>query len=203
MRALRKQVIVFMGIIAVGIVFYACSKTDEPPAPSSAIPTNPCTGRTIHLTATSVAASPCANSGSVTVTASGSLGFSYSIDGSGFQASSTFNNLAQGDHIYLVKDRDGCAKSGSINVPLEHPGKLYTAVKTLLTNNCTTGCHSGPNPNGGKDFTNDCVILNSKEPIKARAVDGNPSFMPPGGQLSKVDMTRITDWITAGGRYSD
>jgi hypothetical protein len=202
MSALRKQAIVFMGIIAVGIIFYACSKTDEPPAPSSITPTNPCTGRTINLVATSVATSPCANSGSVTVTASGSLGFSYSIDGSGFQASSTFSNLAQGDHIYLVKDRDGCAKSSSINVPLEHPGQLYTAVKTLLVNNCTS-CHSGPNPNGGTDFTNDCVILSSKERIKARAVDGNPSFMPQGGQLSKVDMAKITDWITAGGRYSD
>jgi hypothetical protein len=34
-------------------------------------------------------------------------------------------------------------------------------------------------------------------------VDGTPSFMPQGGQLTTIDKQRITDWVNAGHRISD
>ena len=38
---------------------------------------------------------------------------------------------------------------------------------------------------------------------QVRAVDGNPTFMPQGGQLTTIDKQKITDWINAGGRTTD
>ncbi len=67
------------------------------------------------------------------------------------------------------------------------PGPLYSAVKSLLSANCSS-CHTGTNGTGGKDLT---------------AVDGSPSFMPQTGQLSATDKKKITDWVNAGGRFSD
>jgi uncharacterized membrane protein len=81
-------------------------------------------------------------------------------------------------------------------------GPLYTAVKSLLSANCSS-CHTGANSTGGKDLTTDCNIILSKDRIKARAVDGSPSFMPQGSQLSAGDKKKITDWVNAGGRFSD
>lgn len=81
-------------------------------------------------------------------------------------------------------------------------GPLYTAVKSLLSANCSS-CHTGANSTGGKDLTTDCNIILSKDRIKARAVDGTPSFMPQGSQLSAGDKKKITDWVNAGGRFSD
>ncbi len=81
-------------------------------------------------------------------------------------------------------------------------GPLYSAVKSLLSANCSS-CHTGSNGTGGKDLTTDCNIVTSKDRIKARAVDGSPSFMPQGGQLSTADKKKITDWVNAGGRFSD
>ena len=82
------------------------------------------------------------------------------------------------------------------------PGPLYSAVKSLLSANCSS-CHTGTNGTGGKDLTTDCNIVTSKDRIKARAVDGSPSFMPQTGQLSATDKKKITDWVNAGGRFSD
>ena len=56
---------------------------------------------------------------------------------------------------------------------------------------------------GSKNFDTDDNIVNSWDRIRARAVDGNPSFMPQGGQLTTVDKNKILDWINAGHRISD
>ena len=56
---------------------------------------------------------------------------------------------------------------------------------------------------GGKNFDTDANVIASKDRIKARAVDGNPTYMPQGGQLTTIDKQKITDWINAGGRVSD
>ncbi|MEP7257789.1 MAG: cytochrome c, partial [Flavitalea sp.] len=68
--------------------------------------------------------------------------------------------------------------------------------------NCSS-CHNSSNQSGGKDWSVDCNIVTNKDRIKARAVDGNPSFMPQGGQLVQEDKDKITAWINAGGRFSD
>lgn len=202
MNRLRNWYALTIYFILAVTVFMACSKEQTTADTSTVPPPNPCAGRNITLVTTSVATAPCIKNGSITVTATGSTGFTYSIDGGGFQSSNTFNNLGQGDHSYLVKDITGCLKSGSANVAMQQPGTLYTAVKAIIINNCIN-CHNGPSGNGGMDFSSDCNIISSSGRIKIRAVDGNPSFMPTTGKLNQVDMDKITAWITAGGRYSD
>lgn len=86
-------------------------------------------------------------------------------------------------------------------------GPLFTAVKTMMQNNCAgSGCHSGSAPAGGHNFTADATIVAQKARIKVRAVDqaGTSAQMPPSGTpLPAADRQKITDWINAGGRTTD
>lgn len=168
-----------------------------------------CAGKVIVITAGSFVNNvPCSgsNSGGFTVTATGSTGFTYSVDAGAFQAGNVFTGLATGAHTINVKDVDGCIKSSSANVANAPSGPLFAAVRTMMQSNCAlSGCHINPAPTGGLNFQDDCTIVNSWDRIKSRAVDGNPSFMPPppNPQLSATDKQKITDWIAAGHRYTD
>jgi uncharacterized membrane protein len=86
------------------------------------------------------------------------------------------------------------------------PGPLFIAVQSVIRTNCaTSGCHTTPNPQSAINFSDDCQILSQKDRIKIRAVDGNPTFMPPppASPLSATDKKKITDWIAAGGLYTN
>jgi hypothetical protein len=161
-----------------------------------------CAGKTINISATTTNSDPCSGSGSITVTASGSTGFMYTLNNGTFQASNVFNNVATGSYTIGVRDADGCLRTSSFTVGAITAGTRFSEVKQLIQANCVS-CHGGTSPQSGLDFSKDCVIVQQKDRIKARAVDGNPSFMPTGGQLSAADKNRITAWINAGGRYSD
>jgi hypothetical protein len=165
---------------------------------------NPCVGVTIVVTTTTTAAVPCATpaTGSITVTASGSNGFTYSIDGGAFQASNIFNTVAPGAHAMRVRDANGCTGTANSTVDSAPAGPLFTAVKTLMQNNCVT-CHNATQSEGGMNWTIDCNIVANKERIKARAVDGIPSPMPPTGLLPLSERNKITNWINAGGNYTN
>jgi hypothetical protein len=171
------------------------------------IATDACAGKTITVSGTNIInATPCATGpdGSLTVNATGSTGFTFNINNGTFQAGATFNNLAAGPYTVGAKDVDGCVKTASVTVGAKPAGPLFLAVKGVVQTSCT-GCHSGGSPAGGIDFTVDCNIVARWDRIKARAVDGIPSFMPPppNPQLSAADKQKITDWITAGHRYTD
>lgn len=89
----------------------SCSKsgsTDTPP--------NPCAGKNIVVTAVTTDATGGAANGAITVTASGSSGFTYSINGGTFSASNTFTNLAAGDYSIVAKDNAGCTGTTSARV---------------------------------------------------------------------------------------
>ena len=88
------------------------------------------------------------------------------------------------------------------------PGPLFTSVKEVLQANCAvTGCHAGPTPQNGLNFTNNATIIAQKDRIKFRAVDeaGTPNQMPqpPRAPLSAADQKKITDWVTAGGALTN
>lgn len=166
---------------------------------------NICAGFTITVTGTATSATPCVTpaNGSVTVTATGSTGLTYSINGGAFQASNTFSNLAAGNYTVTAKNANGCTgTSATITVGTATAGPLFSAVRTLLDSRCV-GCHNAGNANGGMNWTVDCNVVNNKDRIKARAVDNNPSSMPPTGPLPQADKDKITAWINAGGRYTD
>jgi len=187
-------------VIAVSSLILSCSKGGgggTPPPPS-----NPCSGITINLTATPTDASACLSNGAIVASAAGSTGFTYSINGTTFQASGNFNTVAAGNYTVTAKDGNGCTKTATITVGTSAgtAGQLYTAVKALMQANCQS-CHNNTIANGGMNWTVDCNIVANKDRIKARAVD--LGTMPPTGPLAQSDKDKISAWINAGGRFTD
>lgn len=164
---------------------------------------NSCPGVTININATTTDAISCqAADGSIAASATGSTGLTYSIDGINFQANGNFSNLAAGSYTITVKDGNGCLASQNVIVQNAAAGPLFSAVRTLLQNNCVS-CHNNTQSEGGMNWTVDCNIVANKDRIKARAVDNNPSSMPPTGPLSQSDKNKITDWLNAGGTFAN
>jgi hypothetical protein len=172
---------------------------------------NPCTGVTINVTTTTSTAIPCPNpnSGGITVTATGGTGpYTYSRDGGAtFQANNVFSSLAAGNYNIVARDANGCTSAASVtNVTAAAPGPLFSAVRTIVQTNCAvTGCHDATTMQSGINFNNNCDIVAQSARIKARAVDGNPSFMPPPPrpQLSAADKQAINNWVAAGGGFTN
>jgi hypothetical protein len=145
-----------------------------------------------------------ANTGTLTITATGSTGFMYanSPNTTIFQSSNIFGSLADGSYTFIARDVNGCAATNTAMVQQAAAGPLFTQVKAVLQANCVS-CHGGATPTAGINFTEDCVIVAQKNRVKARAVDFNPSVMPPTGAISAADRQKITDWINAGGRHNN
>lgn len=167
---------------------------------------NPCAGVTINVTNSVTQVTPCVTppNGSITATATGGTGpFTYSLNGGAFQSSNIFSNLNTGVYTITAKDVNGCTGVSSNSIISSLPaGPLFSAVRNVIQANCVS-CHSTANPNGGMNFEIECNIVFNKDRIRARAVDGNPSAMPPSGLLPASERQKITDWINAGGRYTD
>jgi hypothetical protein len=142
------------------------------------------------------------NAGTITIAASGSSGLTYNLNGGSFQTSNTFSALGSGVFSFTVRDANGCSTSGSVTVSQAAAGTRFLAVKSVMANSCIS-CHGGSSPESGLNFADDCTIVNQASRIKARAVDANPSVMPPGGSISAADKQKIVDWINAGGRYNN
>ncbi|MEP6747195.1 MAG: hypothetical protein ABJB86_05700 [Bacteroidota bacterium] len=190
------------------IIFNACSKGGA----GITTPGNPCTGVTVVVAPSPVAADAGIANGSITVTATGGTGFTFSLNNGAFQSSGTFSNLAAGKYTITAKNVNGCTGSASSTVAAKDaacagktPGTLFTAVKTIVSTNCAvTGCHNGTqSPN----YTVDCTIVDYGTLIKQRAVDqaGTADQMPqpPRAALLQADRDKITAWITAGGHITD
>lgn len=166
---------------------------------------NACTGVTILVSNTVTGNTPCETAnGMITANASGgAAGYTYSLNNGAFQASNIFNNLAAGTFTITAKDINGCTgTSANATVSNLPAGALFSAVKNVLQNNCVS-CHNNTQSEGGMNWTIDCNIVTFRDRIKARAVDANPSAMPPTGLLPASERQKITDWINAGGRFTN
>ncbi|MBI5856767.1 MAG: hypothetical protein HZB42_03870 [Sphingobacteriales bacterium] len=165
---------------------------------------NPCAGITITVSNAVTNNTPCqAANGIITVTPGGGTGpYTFSLNGGGFQVSNTFSNLAPSTYSVAAKDANGCTGTNNATINNLPEGPLFAAVRTVLQNNCVS-CHNNTISEGGMNWTVDCNIVQFKDRIKARAVDGNPSPMPPSGLMPASERQKITDWINAGGRFTD
>jgi hypothetical protein len=161
---------------------------------------DPCAGVTISQVITTTAVTCIGGNGSVTSLANGGLfPYMYSLNGGAFQSSGTFNNLAAAGYTVTAKDANNC--QDIVNTTVTGAGSKFLAVKTLILANCAiSGCHAGTQ---SPDFRVDCNIVTNGSLIQQRAVNGTPSAMPPTGLLSSTERQKITDWINAGGKYSD
>jgi len=172
---------------------------------------DPCASQSFTVSGTAVSATPCmaTPNGSITVTTSGGgSGFTFNLNGGAFQSSPTFTNLTANTYTVGAKESGGCVKTASITVNATPAGPLFAAVKTIINANCAlSGCHAGSNPTGGLDFSQECQIVINSARIKVRAVDnfgaGQQMPPPPNAGLSASDRTAITNWVNAGGLYSN
>jgi len=108
---------------------------------------NPCSGVTISVSTTSLTAattkctSLSSDYGSVTVSASGASGaFTYSKDGTTFQASSTFSSLAPGTYTITAKSTAGCTGTVQATV-LYTPTVISFATSVLPKMQACLNCH--------------------------------------------------------------
>jgi hypothetical protein len=165
---------------------------------------NPCAGVTITVSTVVTGNRPCEpNNGSIVATGLGGTGpYTFSINAGAFQASNNFISLGAAAYSIAAKDANGCVGTTNATVNNVTAGPLFQAVRTLLNNNCAS-CHNSTISEGGMNWTVDCNIVNFKDRINARAVSGNPSAMPPTGLLPATERDKITNWINAGGRFSD
>lgn len=165
-----------------------------------------CAAKTITVSGAPTNSDKCSNTGTITVTAGGSTGFTYQLNSGAFQAGNVFGSLAPGNYTVTVKDLDNCTKtSATISIGQLPAGPLFTAVKNIIQTNCAvSGCHNGTQ---APNFTVDCNIVANASLIKTRAVDqaGTPNQMPqpPRAPLSSADQNAITAWVNAGGKYTD
>lgn len=166
---------------------------------------NPCAGVTVTVGTTVVGHTPCSPGPTGSITASGSGGtgpYMYSLNGGAFQASGLFSNLAAGNYNVAARDVNLCTGSTNATVINRPAGPLFTQVRTLIQNNCVS-CHNAVVSEGGMNWEIDCNIVTFRNNIFQRAVNGNPSSMPPTGLLPPSERQKITDWINAGGRFID
>jgi hypothetical protein len=165
---------------------------------------NPCAGITISQSINPTAHVPCtgSNNGTINSLAGGGLfPYTYSLNGVNFQSSGTFSNLAPGNYTVSAKDANNCTGTANTTVGTAAAGPLFTQVRDVLLTNCAiSGCHNGTQP---PNWTIDCNIVSNATLIQQRAVNGNPSAMPPTGLLPASERQKITNWINAGGQYNN
>ena len=187
---------------ATAVLFAACSKSDPAPTPPPPPPVDPCSGVVISPVANVTHSITGQAIGTITVTSPIGSGYTYSITGVPYQASVNFFGLAPGNYTLSVKNTNNCV--GTKAITINGYGPKFHAVRTIVNGYCGP-CHLSGTTNGGKNFDADLDIVNSWDRIKARSVDGNPSFMPaaPNAQLTAPDKQKIVDWVNAGHRITD
>lgn len=118
-----------------------CSDQDTVVISSAA---DPCAGVLITLTETHITPTSGQSNGSITVTASPSGNYTYSINASPYQPSNIFNNLAAGTYIINAKNANGCTSTPlSVTLGSIDPCFGVTITVTTVTVNPTTGQSNG------------------------------------------------------------
>lgn len=171
---------------------------------------SPCNSTTITITAAVVNTTPCitpANNGSLTVTATGSTGFTYNINGGAYQASNIFLNLTAAAYLVGVKDVNGCTKSQTVTVGVVASGPLFAQVRNLITTRCSgSGCHMNGSNASGYNFDADCSIVSKWSQINQTTVVYGSGWkkMPinPQPLFTAAEKAIITNWVNAGHLYT-
>ena len=169
-------------------LIFSCTKKDSI--------ADPCAGLNYAISYSKTESVGGANNGTLTVLEPRGDTISYSLNNGSFQASWYFTNLAPGNYVVTIKNQKGCTDTAQTTI-LNY-GPNYARVKQLISGYCGP-CHLNGGVSGGKNFDTDASIVASKDRIKIRAVDGNPTYMPENSQLTSVDKQKIVDWINAGG----
>ena len=175
----------------------ACGKKDVNP------PVDPCQGISYDIIYYKTESIGTLNNGTITINyPAGGDSIRYQLNNGSFQSSNYFSNLSPGNYILTVKNTKGCSDTAQIRI-LNY-GPKFAQVKQLINGYCGP-CHLNAGQSGNVNFDTDNGIVGKWDRIKARAADGNPSFMPqaPNSPLTAPDKQKITDWVNAGHRLLD
>jgi len=99
--------------------------------------TNPCTGVTVTVTTTQVNPTTGQSNGSITASATGGTGFTYSLNGGAYQASGTFTALAAGTYTISAKNSNGCLGSTQVTLSAANPCTNTTITVSSVVVNYT------------------------------------------------------------------
>ena len=178
-------------VTVITLLATACGKEKAP---------DPCAGLNYDIQYSSNPAVGGIANGNITVLTPRGDTLTYSVNNGTAQSSPVFNGLAAGTYMVKVINQKGC--SDTVRVTLTAYGAKYAAVKELIVGYCGP-CHLNGSNSGNKNFDTDASIVASWDRIKARCVDGTPTYMPQNGQLTNIDKQKIMDWVNAGHRQSD
>jgi len=113
-------------------------------------------------------------------------------------SSDEVKGVAAGIHLLRWVQEEGCVVESRVEVPMRGFGNRFKDACRVLSSQCGT-CHGGNNPHAGIDLNDPCRVVEQAKRIQARAVDGNPSPMPPTG-LMPYSLRRVVElWIESGG----
>ncbi len=104
---------------------------------------NPCAGVTVAVTATQVSPTTGNSNGSITASATGGTGFTYSLNNGTFQASGTFNNLAAGTYSITAKNSNGCLGVLQVTLTATNPCAGVNITVSTTQVNPATGASNG------------------------------------------------------------
>ncbi|MBU3714552.1 MAG: hypothetical protein FGM46_06340 [Ferruginibacter sp.] len=92
--------------------------------------------------------------------------------------------------------------TGDCSNPNIQAGPKFSAVQTLIQSSCGGGnCHLNGGNAGGYNFDNACRIVNRYNSINDACVVR--STMPQSNPFNSTQKKTITDWISAGHKYTD
>jgi hypothetical protein len=172
------------------------------------IATSACAGVNITIANAIVNSTPCVTpaTGKITVTAGGSTGFMYNINGGVYQTSNIFSALVAGNYTIAAKDVNGCTATVVATVGTVASGPLFAQMRSLISTRCSGGgCHMNGTTTAGYNFDNDCSIVSKWSQINAACVTYTLKPMPisPQATLTAAEKAVITNWIVAGHLYTN
>ncbi len=127
------------GFLFFCILFIGCKKSSNDAQPTP----NPCSGVSIAVNATTSNVTSCSsNNGSISASATGSTGFTYSINATTFQASGNFTGLAAGNFTITAKDANGCTGTTSATVGTSTANITLTPSVSAVVP-CSTPANNG------------------------------------------------------------
>ena len=203
MRPHTSRIVLFL--LTTFVILYACSKGGGSAGPDT--PPDPCAGVTITVAGAVSPAFTGESNGSINASATGVTGtFTYKLNSGTYQSSFTFNSLAKGTYTVTAKSAAGCTGTKAFTITETSActgtaGAKFLAVKSLVASKCLTACHSGATPTGNLNLSIECNIVLNKDNINNRAIITGD--MPQTGPLTTAEKKIITDWLTAGGKYTD
>jgi mono/diheme cytochrome c family protein len=99
-----------------------------------------CAGVTITVNATATIATAGQSDATISVTASGSTGFTYRLNSGGFQSSASFTGIPAGTYTITAKDANGCTGTATVTVTETDPcaGATFTvSANTTQSQPCS------------------------------------------------------------------